>query len=144
MNALVLPLEANSKVIGIIGEESSNKRVLPEGKSLIHLFTFEEHADMLNKLPDEKVTAIIKEEIAKFVPSATNISPIFVNIVRWNEAMCFPPVGMYTAVTKLKEENGKQIEGFYLAGDYLNLSSVEGSAKSGMTAAKKLYADFNG
>ncbi len=143
INFLAMPLEAGSSMAMIMSSDFFSETRAPEGCSLIQACTYEKiFSGKHGKISEKEVAERLKDEIRRYVPSAPAMEPIFTKVIRWEEAMCFPPPGWYTAISKIKKANGKWIEGVYFAGDYLNLSSVEGSARSGVEAAESVIADM--
>jgi protoporphyrinogen oxidase len=136
-NVLMLPRKSGSSMAAVANSAESSHSYAPEGTSLAHCFVYDRFAYEFNRMPDEKIILELKSELRKYIPRIPDDS-MFSEVYRWNEAMCFAPPGMYTAVHKLKKENGRHVRGLYFAGDYLNLASVEGSARSGVDAAEQV------
>jgi protoporphyrinogen/coproporphyrinogen III oxidase len=141
-NVVGFPRKAGATMSAFADSAGTCSDYAPPGASLIHCYTYDRFADAFNRMPDEKIIPLLQSELKKYLPSIPDI-PLFSEIYRWKEAMCFAPPGMYAAVNKLKKENGREIEGIYFAGDYLNLASVEGSARSGMDAAEAVIKNHS-
>lgn len=56
--------------------------------------------------------------------------------MRWDEAICLDPPGQARAIHDMRKHNYRDVEGLYLAGEYMYLiSCVEGALRSGTEAA---------
>jgi protoporphyrinogen/coproporphyrinogen III oxidase len=128
------PRSAGSTMAAIADSALTAEGYAPKGTSLIHCYTYDRFADAFNRMTDEEVLSRLTSELKTFLPTLP-VNPIFSEIYRWKQAMCFAPPGMYEAVRRLKKGNGLAVDGLYFAGDYLNLASVEGSIHSGIQAA---------
>jgi oxygen-dependent protoporphyrinogen oxidase len=131
------PRKAGCTMSAIADSAGASESYAPPGASLIHCYTYDRFAAEFNRLPDEEIISALKAELKRYFPGIPD-SPMFCEVHKWNEAMCFAPPGMYAAVNRLKQESGRKVEGLYFAGDYLNLASVEGSARSGVDAAEAI------
>ncbi len=136
-NIIGFPRKAGSTMAAIADSACSSDSYAPRGTSLVHCYTYDRFAHEFNRMPDENIISHLQMELKKYLPSLP-ASPVFSEVYRWKEAMCFAPPGMYTAVNHLKRKNGREVQGLYFAGDYLNLASVEGSARSGIDAAESI------
>ena len=102
---------------------------------MVHCFTYGKNARELNGMKDDEVLSILKGEVQRFVPSMPD-EPFFSEIYRWDEAVCTAPPGMLREIYNLKREHYRDVKGLYLAGEYLNMPSVDGALRSGIDAAE--------
>lgn len=137
LTSISFPRSAGATMAALADTAPSSENAAPPGTSLIHCYTYDRYAVAYNGMPDEQVAAQLKTELKGYIPSLPD-NPLFSRIYRWQEAMCFAPPGMFTAVNTLKKDNGRHITGLYFAGDYINLASVEGSVISGIDAAERI------
>jgi protoporphyrinogen oxidase len=135
--AVGLPRRAGSPMAGFTDNSIKSPLYAPPGAGIVHCFTFGRHAFELNAMPDEEVFSRLKKEIRRFIPSMP-ANPLFEEIYRWEEAVCLSPPGMLRSMRSVREENGRAVEGLYLAGEYLYMPSVEGALRSGVEAAEAL------
>jgi protoporphyrinogen oxidase len=140
-DVISFPLKAGSVMAAFADSAEYNESYAPSGASLIHCYVYEKYAVEFNNLSDEKIISHLKSELKTYIPSIPD-NPIFTEIFRWKEAMCFGAPGMFSAVNRLKKENGLLVKGLFFAGDYLNLASVEGSAASGIDAAEHVLKGY--
>ena len=107
----------------------------PPGKSIVHAFAAEERSDELFPLSDEEVKRCTIEEIRRFVPSMP-AEPLFTRIYRWREAVCLANGGILTELYKIRQHGYPGVKNLFLAGEYMDLPSVNGALRSGITAAE--------
>ena len=136
--SVVLPFRSKAAMAGFTDNAVKSRAYAPEGASLIQCFTYGRHAAELNGMPADEATRFVINDIRPFVPGIPD-APIFSEVYPWAEAMCSAPPGMLTAVQKMKQQSIDEVDGLYLAGDYLYMPSVEGALKSGIDAAERLY-----
>ncbi len=133
--AVALPRSAGLSMAGFADNTTKSSCYAPPGCSIIHCFTYDRYAYELNEMSNKDVSSCLIKEIQKVIPEMPN-EPVFSEIYRWNEAMCIAPKGMLKAVSNMKRENYYDVKGLYLAGDYVHMPSVDGSAQSGNNAAE--------
>jgi protoporphyrinogen oxidase len=85
---------------------------------------------------DEEVQDRMTQEIQMVVPQFPD-EPTFCEIFRWPEAVCLSSPGQIPAMQRLKVAVN-DYQGLDLAGEYLNLPSVEGAIDSGVKAARRV------
>jgi len=133
--AVALPRKTGSSLAGFTDDSIKSPRYTPPGGGLVHCFSFGKHAFELNAMPDEDVFSRIKGEVKRYIPSMP-AEPFFSEIYRWDEAVCLSPPGMLKAIYRMKREHYRDVKGLFLAGEYLNMPSVDGSLRSGIDAAE--------
>ncbi|MBN2027268.1 MAG: FAD-dependent oxidoreductase [Actinobacteria bacterium] len=133
--AVGLPRLAGSSMAGFTDNTIKSPYYTPPGGGMVHCFTFGNHAFELNSMPDAEVFSRLKGEIRRFIPSMPQ-EPLFSEVYRWDEAVCLSPPGMLREMNVLKRERYRDVKGLFLAGEYLNMPSVDGSLRSGIDAAE--------
>ena len=115
----------------------------PPGKSIVHAFAAEERSDELFPLSDEKIKGRAIEEIRRFVP-AMPAEPLFGRVYRWEEAVCLANGGILTELNQIRRQGFPGVEGLFLAGEYMDLPSVNGALRSGINAAEEAISFLSG
>ena len=133
--AVGLPRKEGSSMAGFTDNSIKSPHYAPPGGGIVHCFTFGKHAFELNAMSDAEVFSRLKGEIRRFVPSMPE-EPFFSEVYRWDEAVCLSPPGMLREVYRMKREHYRDVEGLFLAGEYMNMPSVDGSLRSGIDAAE--------
>jgi oxygen-dependent protoporphyrinogen oxidase len=133
--AVGLPRKAGASMAGFTDNSIKSPEYTPTGGGMVHCFTFGKHAFELNAMPDAEVFSRLKGEIKHFIPSMPD-EPFLSEIYRWDEAVCLSPPGMLREIYRMKRENYRDVKGLFLAGEYMNMPSVDGSLRSGMDAAE--------
>lgn len=114
----------------------SSPLVAPEGYGLVHAYPTEDASRDLLTLEDDEITDRIIKEIRKFVP-AMPPETLFTKVYRWEEAVVLPYAGMMRRLETLRAQGFPNVQGVFLAGDYLDLlANVNTALKSGMRAAE--------
>ncbi len=92
-------------------------------------------AQGLNELPLDELKQMMIKDLQKIVPTMPD-EPYITEVVRWDEAICLDPPGQARAIHNMRKNNYRDVEGLYLAGEYMYLiSCVEGALRSGIEAA---------
>jgi oxygen-dependent protoporphyrinogen oxidase len=133
--AVGLPRKVGSSMAGFVDNTIKSPFYTPPGGGIVHCFTFGKHAFELNTMPDADVLYRLKGEIKSFIPSMP-AEPLFSEIYRWDEAVCLSPPGMLRQIYGLKRDHYRDVKGLFLAGEYLNMPSVDGALRSGIDAAE--------
>lgn len=139
--ARYLPRSSGSPIAFIGSGRAKSPEMAPEGGDLVHCFVYGKHAVELNRMSDEEVTGIIREEAAKYLPSLPE-EPVFSKACRFDEAVFLSPPGSLAQLIDAAEECPRQVKGLYLAGEYTNVGGVETAVISGLKAARKVFQDF--
>lgn len=107
----------------------------PPGAGLVHSLTWGRRARALNELPLEELKRMMIKDLQRIVPTMPD-EPYITEAVRWDEAICLDPPGQARAIHDMRKYNYRDVEGLYLAGEYMYLiSCVEGALRSGIEAA---------
>jgi oxygen-dependent protoporphyrinogen oxidase len=133
--AVGLPRLAGASMAGFTDNSIKSPHYAPPGGGMVHCFTFGRHAFELNAMRDGEVFSRLKKEIRRFMPAMPD-EPLFSEIYRWDEAVCLSPPGMLREISRLKRDHYRDVKGLFLAGEYLNMPSVDGSLRSGIDAAE--------
>jgi protoporphyrinogen oxidase len=109
----------------------------PPGAGLVHCLTWGRRAKELNELPTGELKRMMIKDLQNIVPTMPD-EPYITEAVRWDEAICLDPPGQARAIHDMRKRNYRDVEGLYLAGEYMYLiSCVEGSLRSGIEAAEE-------
>ena len=115
-----------------------SRHVAPEGHGLVHAYPTENASRDLLVLEDDEISDRIIEEIRKFVPAMPK-EPLFTRVYRWDEAVVLPYAGMMRSVETLRAQGFPNVQGLFLAGDYLDiLANVNTALISGIRAAEEV------
>lgn len=133
--AVGLPRLAGTSMAGFTDNSIKSPHYAPPGGGIMHCFTYGKHAFELNSMSDAEVFGRLKGEIRRFIPAMPD-EPFFSEIYRWYEAVCLSPPGMLREIFHLKRDHYRDVKGLFLAGEYLNMPSVDGSLRSGIDAAE--------
>lgn len=133
--AVGLPRLAGTSMAGFTDNSIKSPHYAPPGGGIMHCFTYGKHAFELNAMSDAEVFTRLKGEIRRFIPAMPD-EPYFSEIYRWDEAVCLSPPGMLREIFRLKRDHYRDVKGLFLAGEYLNMPSVDGSLRSGIDAAE--------
>ncbi len=133
--AVGLPRLAGTSMAGFTENAIKSPHYAPPGAGIAHCFTFGRHAFELNSTPDADVLTRLEGEIKRFLPSMPS-RPLFSEVYRWDEAVCLSPPGMLREICGMKREHYRDVRGLFLAGEYLNMPSVDGALRSGIDAAE--------
>ncbi len=107
----------------------------PPGAGLVHCLTWGRRAKALNELPLDELKQMMIKDLQKIVPTMPD-EPYITEAVRWDEAICLDPPGQARAIHNMRKYNYRDVEGLFLAGEYMYLiSCVEGALRSGIEAA---------
>lgn len=116
------------------GASPSSRKVVVIGAGAA--FT-EESSEELFPMNDEEITAKTVWEIRRVLPEMPD-AVLFSRVYRWREAVCLSPGGTLSAMHRLRTDGIPGLDGFFLAGEYMDIPGVEGSLKSGVDAADKV------
>lgn len=107
----------------------------PPGAGLVHCLTWGRKAVELNRMPDDELKTLMISDLQRIVPSMPD-EPLHTVVARWDEAICLDPPGQARAIHDMTKKSYRDVEGLFLAGEYMYLiSCVEGALRSGITAA---------
>ena len=115
----------------------------PPGKSIVHAFASEERSSELFPLSDEEIKGRAINEIRRFVPAMPE-EPLFGRVYRWEEAVCLANGGILTELHQIRRQGFPGVEGLFLAGEYMDLPSVNGALRSGINAAEGAISFLSG
>ena len=136
--AVSIPRRSGSPIVSIGLDSAKSPRYSPRGGEMAHCFTFGSSAFELNGLPDGEVTRRIEREMRKFFDEFPK-APVFTEIYRWKEALCFYPPGMITAIGRMERDSYGDVKGLYLCGEYMRMpGTVEGAFRSAVAAVTAL------
>ncbi len=98
--------------------------------------------EKLEKLaPDERRRLVIKE-VQKLFPKFPD-EPVITKLFRWERAVNLEAPGQFVAIQDLLKNHMRDVDGLYLAGEYLFLiACTEGALATGKQAANNVIADL--
>ncbi len=119
----------------------------PPGKSSLDVFVTQRQYEEIGHLDDEALTNEMLRRVHGTLPPGANVpigneGVVFKRAYRWPEAVCQTPPGMLTAVAEMRraEKESPSVRNFFLAGDYMHTSCVNGAFTSGFQAADNVVA----
>lgn len=134
--SVMFPRRERSFLVGYSDAAVKSPAVAPPGMGLIHAEAASNRADVLSALSEPDLHARILAEIGRFTPAMPE--PRFARTYRWKEAVCLMPPGALTALDRLRRDLPKAIRGLALAGEYMQMPSVNGALASGIAAVDGL------
>jgi protoporphyrinogen/coproporphyrinogen III oxidase len=133
--AVSIPRRSGSPIVSIGLDSAKSEHYAPPGCEMAHCFTFATAASELNGLPDDEVERRVSREMRRFF-DAFPAEPLFCEIYRWAEALCFYPPGMASAIADISKHPGVGVRGLYLCGEYMEMpGTVEGAFRSALKTA---------
>jgi oxygen-dependent protoporphyrinogen oxidase len=133
--AIALPRREGFGFPGLT-ENSLKAACAPEGRGLVHVYTYDRFAAELLELPKDEVKVRVTWELQKIEPSFPD-EPLFCETFAWPEALCLAGPGHFANVLGLKEAV-RSYRGLHLAGEYFGTPSMEAAIHSGMRAAETI------
>lgn len=113
----------------------------PPGKSTLDLMVGRDRAKELIPLSDEEIKRELLHDVRRNPPPGSSLpgdnEGLFTRVYRWKQAVCMGLPGMFTAVSDMRRQLGRQIPNLFLAGDYMRVPSVNGALASGVGAAEE-------
>lgn len=138
-----IPRPSRSPLVCVGLDSAKSPNYAPPGCELAHCFTFGAAAHELNAMTDEEVKSRLTREMRRFFPRFGD-SPAFSDIYRWEEALCFYPPGMMTAIGRMERDHYSDVRGLYLCGEYMRMpGTVESAFRSGIAAARAACSDLS-
>lgn len=135
--AVALPRRTGSPMAGFSDSSIKSSLYAPKGAGIVNCFTYGARAVEMSGMPDGKVIRALTDDIRKYVPSMPERS-LFTEIYRYDEAVCTAGQGMLTAIHQMKQHHYRDVSGLALAGEYMNMPSVDGAIRSGIDAAESM------
>ena len=132
--AVGFPRQTGSFITGISNAAVLAPEVAPAGKALIDALVIDRQADELFTMNDKEVGERVLSETRKWLPQMSG-DPIFVHVHRWPEAMCLASGDSMSALHRIRQQGFGGVGGFFLAGEYMGVPSVNAAMRSGLDAA---------
>ncbi len=136
MYAIATPRREGLCMSGFTDNANKAASYAPRDTSLVHVFTFGNHAREMLDWDDDRIREHVTREIQMVVPRFPD-DVIFCEIFRWPQAVCLSNPGQITAVQKLKVAM-REYPGLHLSGEYFGMPSVEAALTSGVNAANRV------
>lgn len=130
---VALPRREGSFLVDYSDAAVKSPQVAPSG-GLIHAESASSRAKSLSALPDGDLCRRFLAEIRRYSPDMPE--PRFARAYRWKEAVCLMPGGALTALARARRSLPKHVRGLALAGEYMDMPSVNGAAASGIAAVE--------
>ena len=113
---------------------------VPSGASTLDLLVGRDRAKELIPLDDEEIKRQMLHDARRNPPPGSTLpgddEGLFTRVYRWEDAVCMGPPGMFRAVDDIRNRLSHYAENLFLAGDYMEVPSVNGALASGMRAAE--------
>ncbi len=94
------------------------------------------------KLSADERRRLVIREAQKFFPAFPD-EPVITKVFRWDRAVNLEPPGQFVAIQDLLKNHVRDVEGLYLAGEYLFLiACTEGALATGKKAAEMVMEDM--
>ena len=123
-------------------DRSIKLNIAPPGKSTLDLLVGRERAEELLPLDDEEIKRQMLSDARRTPPPGSALPQddegLFTQVYRWKEAVCMAPPGMFRVVADMKRRLGRDMKSLFLAGDYMEVPSVNGALASGVAAAEQV------
>ncbi len=122
-------------------------RSAPPGKNWLGAFLFrseegDQAGDLLTR-DDEEISRDVTAGLRRYgLPLPEPLR--FRRVYRWPEAVCLAPGGMMREVDRMRRNGHPGCRGFFLAGEYMRLPSVNGALTSGIDAAGEAIRFLSG
>jgi protoporphyrinogen oxidase len=98
--------------------------------------------EKLASMSEEERRRLVISDIQKICPAFPD-EPVRTKVFRWDRAVNLEAPGQYAAIQDLLKNHYRDIDGLYLAGEYLFLfACTEGAMKTGQQAAKLVAEDI--
>lgn len=118
--------------------------IRPHEKPVIICATRGWEDQKLDSLSPEERRRLVIKEVQRFFPSFPD-DPVITKLFRWERAVNLESPGQFVAINDLLKNHMGEVQGLYLAGEYLFLiASTEGALRTGKEAASRVSADMQG
>ncbi len=140
--ATLIPRSENSMLSAIFETAGGKIRTAPEGCGLMYTYTAGRLDRELGRLTGEERRRRVIREMQKFWPEFPD-EPLFTECIRWDRAINLESPGQFPAIHRLLKHHMREVEGLYLAGEYLFLiACTEGGFATGDRAARMVLEDL--
>lgn len=135
-----VPFVENKKVSGFVNEAMKGEECIHGNESLISTWLHEDFAKTIIGKSDEKIYALVKEELLRVCPWFASADQIQNHdLQRWPSAMPKFYPG-YLKEVKQFMEHGQGAQNVFFCGDYLNAPWTEGAVRNGQRVAKQIIS----
>lgn len=140
--ATFIPGSQRSLLSAIFEVAGGPMKTAPEGAGLMYCFTAGWHDAELGRLSEEERRKLVMREVQKYWPEFPS-QPLFTECIRYDRAINLESPGQFPAIHSLLKGHYRDVEGLYLAGEYLFLiACTEGAFTTGEQAAKMVLEDL--
>jgi protoporphyrinogen oxidase len=134
--SIAFPRREGLSFSGVTENSLKSGALVPDGKSLLHVYTYDRWAREMLRMSDEEVVGRVLAELRSVEPSVPD-EPLFAEVFRWDEALCLASPGHIDAVRRVMSAVRDYV-GLHLAGEYCGTPSAEAAVHSGMHAASQV------
>ncbi|NPV58919.1 MAG: FAD-dependent oxidoreductase [Actinobacteria bacterium] len=140
--ATCIPGSEGSILSTIFEIAGGDMKTAPEGAGLFYCFTGGWHDEALASLSEDERRRAVIREVQKFWPQFPD-EPYFTECIRWDRAINLESPGQFPAIHEFLKHHYRDVEGLYLAGEYLFLiACTEGAFATGVSAAEMALGDM--
>ena len=137
--AVVSPEGEHGRASCLLEDAARGGSSVPPGRGLLHCFLTGSQAEWAMQQSDETLVETVLAELHDVLPGAPRSCEL-AEVRRWTDSVCLWGAHHAAAVESLLARV-RSVRGLYLAGDFLEIPSVEGAVSSGLEAAERLLAD---
>jgi len=110
-------------------------------RTTLHVTTRCSSHQELIKLTEEERRRLVLKEAKRYFPDFPE--PVYTKVVRWDRAVNLESPGQFVAIQDLIKNHMRDVQGLYLAGEYLFLiACTEGALATGQQAANMVMEDM--
>lgn len=139
---LYLPRRSGSPIAAIGSGRFLSEEIAPNGE-LLHCFIYGKNAEELFGLNDGEIVKRITGEVRKYLPEIPE-NPSVSRVFKMEQAVFSSPPRTIHEISRAAGECSSHVEGLYLAGEYLNLGSIESAVMSAVDASEQLVREAAG
>ena len=115
---------------------------VPPGKCTLDMLVGRERAAQLFPLDDQEIEREMLQAAMRNPPPGSALpnpgEGLFSRVYRWDEAVCMGPPGMFKAMANLPAKLSQEVSNLFLAGDYMEIPSINGALVSGINSANEV------
>ncbi len=130
--AVSIPRKSRSSIVCVGLDSAKSPRYAPPGREMAHCFTFGAAAFELNGMSRGEIVTRVTREMRGFFDGFP-AAPVFTEVHKWKEALCFYPPGMASAIGRMERTAPGNVRGLRLCGEYMRMpGTVEGAFRSAL------------
>ncbi len=140
--AVSFPPKSGSWITGLSNAAVLMPETVPKGMTVIDALVIDKASDSLLALSDAEVVKQVLDETARMVPKMPR-RLLFAHVHRWPEATGLAPGGSLSELHQMQHQGLSEINGFFVAGDYLGVPCADTAVRSGLEAAAAAIVYLN-